>query len=275
MPLNKVSSARSHTHSCKSRFWVLVRSSCNGVVETELSGPLQSKLTSPSENRFSLGFLLKKKKKDMHKTLNHPEKGRWRGRYSFLVQPHLLSCLPGLCAALPLFCSWLGHGTLQGIEAVAVRGALVNSSGVFPGLVWHCEPLFWLPVPAGELRSLCREPGLPTSPSVVRPVSGRGDRCRLLPFSLWVLVSSAAEVQMYVCNKEMYGFLPVPLRAHSTLQDEAESFMHVQLEVMGESPDSRGGPSHLPFSPSLHPSPEHRWSVCCVPVPLLGAGDPA
>ncbi|EHH59352.1 Procollagen galactosyltransferase 1 [Macaca fascicularis] len=41
-----------------------------------------------------------------------------------------------------------------------------------------------------------------------------------------------AEVQMYVCNKEEYGFLPVPLRAHSTLQDEAESFMHVQLEVM-------------------------------------------
>uniref|UniRef100_A0A452QB93 procollagen galactosyltransferase n=1 Tax=Ursus americanus TaxID=9643 RepID=A0A452QB93_URSAM len=45
-----------------------------------------------------------------------------------------------------------------------------------------------------------------------------------------------AEVQMYVCNKEMYGFLPVPLRAHSTLQDEAESFMHVQLEVMVKHP---------------------------------------
>lgn len=44
------------------------------------------------------------------------------------------------------------------------------------------------------------------------------------------------EVQMYVCNKEVYGFLPVPLRAHSSLQDEAESFMHVQLEVMGECP---------------------------------------
>lgn len=40
---------------------------------------------------------------------------------------------------------------------------------------------------------------------------------------------------MYVCNKEVYGFLPVPLRSHSTLQDEAESFMHVELEVMGES----------------------------------------
>ncbi|XP_066126159.1 procollagen galactosyltransferase 1 isoform X2 [Saccopteryx bilineata] len=45
-----------------------------------------------------------------------------------------------------------------------------------------------------------------------------------------------AEVQMYVCNKEVYGFLPVPLRSHSTLQDEAESFTHVQLEVMVKHP---------------------------------------
>ena len=41
------------------------------------------------------------------------------------------------------------------------------------------------------------------------------------------------EVQMFVCNKEVYGFLPVPLRSHSTLQDETESFMHVLLEIMG------------------------------------------
>lgn len=39
---------------------------------------------------------------------------------------------------------------------------------------------------------------------------------------------------MYVCNKEVYGFLPVPLKSHSTLRDEVENFMHVQLEVMGE-----------------------------------------
>lgn len=50
---------------------------------------------------------------------------------------------------------------------------------------------------------------------------------------------------MYVCNKEVYGFLPVPLRAHSSLQDEAESFMHVQLEVMGESPQALGLPASL------------------------------
>lgn len=39
---------------------------------------------------------------------------------------------------------------------------------------------------------------------------------------------------MFVCNREVYGFLPVPLRSHSTLRDEAESFLHVQLEIMGE-----------------------------------------
>ncbi|XP_012883834.1 PREDICTED: procollagen galactosyltransferase 1 [Dipodomys ordii] len=41
---------------------------------------------------------------------------------------------------------------------------------------------------------------------------------------------------MYVCNREVFGFLPVPLRAHSTLRDEAESFLHTQLEVMVKHP---------------------------------------
>ncbi|XP_035170141.1 procollagen galactosyltransferase 1-like, partial [Oxyura jamaicensis] len=41
---------------------------------------------------------------------------------------------------------------------------------------------------------------------------------------------------MFVCNKEVYGFLPVPLRSHSTLRDEVESFMHVQLEIMVKNP---------------------------------------
>ncbi|XP_015272001.1 PREDICTED: procollagen galactosyltransferase 1 isoform X1 [Gekko japonicus] len=45
-----------------------------------------------------------------------------------------------------------------------------------------------------------------------------------------------AEIQMYVCNKEEYGSLPVPLRSHSTLRDEVESFMHVQLEIMVKNP---------------------------------------
>lgn len=43
-----------------------------------------------------------------------------------------------------------------------------------------------------------------------------------------------SDVQMYVCNKETYGYFPVPVRSHSTMQDEEESFLHTQLEVMGE-----------------------------------------
>uniref|UniRef100_A0A4W4GZG1 procollagen galactosyltransferase n=1 Tax=Electrophorus electricus TaxID=8005 RepID=A0A4W4GZG1_ELEEL len=45
-----------------------------------------------------------------------------------------------------------------------------------------------------------------------------------------------AEVQMYVCNRETYGFLPVPLRSHNTLRDEADSFIHTVLEVNGDNP---------------------------------------
>ncbi|XP_075903882.1 procollagen galactosyltransferase 1-like [Nelusetta ayraudi] len=45
-----------------------------------------------------------------------------------------------------------------------------------------------------------------------------------------------AGVQMYVCNKETYGYFPVPMLAHANLQDEAESFLHTQLEVMVKNP---------------------------------------
>ncbi|KAM6233188.1 procollagen galactosyltransferase 1 [Porphyrio hochstetteri] len=51
-----------------------------------------------------------------------------------------------------------------------------------------------------------------------------------------------AEVQMFVCNREVYGFLPVPLRAHSTLRDEADSFLHVQLEIMVKHPPAEPSP---------------------------------
>lgn len=47
------------------------------------------------------------------------------------------------------------------------------------------------------------------------------------------------DVQMYVCNKETYGYFPVPMRSHATLQDEEESFLHTHLEVMGESRGQR------------------------------------
>ncbi|KAK2916706.1 hypothetical protein QQF64_025289 [Cirrhinus molitorella] len=53
-----------------------------------------------------------------------------------------------------------------------------------------------------------------------------------------VLAFSArmAEVQMFVCNKETYGHLPVPLRAHSTMQDEVDSFIHTVLEINVRNP---------------------------------------
>ncbi|XP_062865467.1 procollagen galactosyltransferase 1-like [Trichomycterus rosablanca] len=41
-----------------------------------------------------------------------------------------------------------------------------------------------------------------------------------------------ADVQMYVCNTESYGYFPVPLHSQNSLHDEAENFMHTLLEVM-------------------------------------------
>lgn len=40
-----------------------------------------------------------------------------------------------------------------------------------------------------------------------------------------------SEAQMYVCNKETYGYFPVPMRSSGTLEDEAESFVHTLLEI--------------------------------------------
>lgn len=59
---------------------------------------------------------------------------------------------------------------------------------------------------------------------------------------------------MYVCNKETYGYLPVPLRAHHTLQDEADSFLHSLLEVNGQCGDSALPPVSSRRRPSLNPS---------------------
>lgn len=47
------------------------------------------------------------------------------------------------------------------------------------------------------------------------------------------------DVQMYVCNKEIYGYFPVPMPSHATLNDEGESFLHTQLEVMGKTQGQR------------------------------------
>uniref|UniRef100_A0A8C5DKQ0 Procollagen galactosyltransferase 2-like n=1 Tax=Gouania willdenowi TaxID=441366 RepID=A0A8C5DKQ0_GOUWI len=39
-------------------------------------------------------------------------------------------------------------------------------------------------------------------------------------------------VQMYVCNREHYGFLPVPLKAQQSVDDERESFIHTITEAL-------------------------------------------
>ncbi|XP_041848732.1 procollagen galactosyltransferase 2 isoform X2 [Melanotaenia boesemani] len=41
-----------------------------------------------------------------------------------------------------------------------------------------------------------------------------------------------AGVQMYVCNKDHYGYLPVPLRQDQTLEEEKESFTHTLTEAL-------------------------------------------
>ncbi|XP_059200798.1 procollagen galactosyltransferase 2 [Centropristis striata] len=41
-----------------------------------------------------------------------------------------------------------------------------------------------------------------------------------------------AGVQMYVCNKEHYGYLPVPLKQDETLEAEEESFSHTLTEAL-------------------------------------------
>ncbi|XP_010890842.1 procollagen galactosyltransferase 1 [Esox lucius] len=48
-----------------------------------------------------------------------------------------------------------------------------------------------------------------------------------------------ADVQMFLCNKETYGYFPVPLRAHNSLTDEADSFLHSLLEVNVRNPPVR------------------------------------
>ncbi|KAM6957659.1 procollagen galactosyltransferase 1 [Aplochiton taeniatus] len=60
-----------------------------------------------------------------------------------------------------------------------------------------------------------------------------------------------ADVQMFVCNRETYGSFPVPLRAHNSLEDEAESFLHSLLEVHVRNPPVL--PSEYIPAPSKQP----------------------
>ncbi|XP_051509864.1 procollagen galactosyltransferase 2-like [Myxocyprinus asiaticus] len=61
-----------------------------------------------------------------------------------------------------------------------------------------------------------------------------------------------AGVQMYVCNKEHYGFLPVPLKAQQSVDDEEESFTHTITEA---SIDHNVKPSEFIFAP---PKPQDK-----------------
>eukprot|EP00062_Callorhinchus_milii_P026499 gi/632988676/ref/XP_007883240.1/ PREDICTED: procollagen galactosyltransferase 1 [Callorhinchus milii] len=60
-----------------------------------------------------------------------------------------------------------------------------------------------------------------------------------------------AGVQMYLSNKEHFGFLQVPVKPLSTMQDDVESFTHVQLEAMINHPPMM--PSKYVYLAPKHP----------------------
>ncbi|KAJ7332302.1 hypothetical protein JRQ81_014482 [Phrynocephalus forsythii] len=41
-----------------------------------------------------------------------------------------------------------------------------------------------------------------------------------------------AGIQMYICKGEHYGYLPMPLKAQQTLEDETDGVFHVRIEAM-------------------------------------------
>ncbi|XP_048457988.1 procollagen galactosyltransferase 2-like [Rhincodon typus] len=43
-----------------------------------------------------------------------------------------------------------------------------------------------------------------------------------------------AEIQMHICNRKRYGYLPVPLKAQESLQEDIETFVHVLIERMSK-----------------------------------------
>ncbi|XP_014343974.1 procollagen galactosyltransferase 2 [Latimeria chalumnae] len=63
--------------------------------------------------------------------------------------------------------------------------------------------------------------------------------------------SRQADVQMYVCNREHYGYLSIPLKAQQTMEEEVESFIHVQIEAMIDHPPME--PSQYVYVPPKLP----------------------
>ncbi|XP_035279400.1 procollagen galactosyltransferase 2-like isoform X1 [Anguilla anguilla] len=58
-----------------------------------------------------------------------------------------------------------------------------------------------------------------------------------------------ADVQMYVCNREHYGYLPMPLKAHQSMEEEVESCAHTITEAMIEDPLEPSQYLHIPPKP--------------------------
>ncbi|OCT85461.1 procollagen galactosyltransferase 2 [Xenopus laevis] len=58
-------------------------------------------------------------------------------------------------------------------------------------------------------------------------------------------------IQMYICNREHYGYLAVPMKPHQTLQDDIDNFVHVQTEAMIDRPPLE--PSRYVHVPPKHP----------------------
>ncbi|XP_055963968.1 procollagen galactosyltransferase 2 [Sorex fumeus] len=48
--------------------------------------------------------------------------------------------------------------------------------------------------------------------------------------------SRQAGIQMYLCNQEHFGYLPIPLKPHQTLQEDLDSLIHVRIEAMIDHP---------------------------------------
>ncbi|ETE67874.1 Procollagen galactosyltransferase 2, partial [Ophiophagus hannah] len=63
--------------------------------------------------------------------------------------------------------------------------------------------------------------------------------------------SRQADVQMYICNREHYGYLPVPLKPHQMLEDEADNIVHMLSEAMIDHPPIE--PSKFVTVPPKHP----------------------
>ncbi|XP_054976582.1 procollagen galactosyltransferase 2 isoform X2 [Sorex araneus] len=48
--------------------------------------------------------------------------------------------------------------------------------------------------------------------------------------------SRQAGIQMYLCNQEHFGYLPIPLKPHQTLQEDLDSLVHMRIEAMIDRP---------------------------------------